>query len=136
MIEIPRRLYDQIIEHAYRGGAEEVCGVLGGRYEPEHSVVESIHRTDNAADTPEIRYHIDPTEQFEVTERIESAGQQVVGFYHSHPTGPTEPSKTDAERATWPDHSYLIVALDGYPYAGTWRWRENDGFDRERLAVV
>jgi len=135
MIRVPRALYDRIVRHAYRGDEREVCGVLGGRHGPDRSAVESVHAAENAADTPETRYYVDPEEQLEITETIEAAGQEVVGFYHSHPAGPTRPSETDAARATWPDRSYVIVALDGYPYVGSWRWRE-DEFEHEQVTVT
>lgn len=136
MIEFPRGLYDEIVKQAYQGDDTEICGILGGRYRTDHSVVESIHETTNVADVSEVRYYIDPEEQFEITETIEEAGEGVVGFYHSHPAGPTQPSETDAERATWPGHSYVIVALDGYPYVGSWRWLEDEGFEQELLTVA
>lgn len=136
VIEFPRDLYDEIVTHAREGGDEEVCGVLGGTYGPTTSVVESVHRTANVADDPEIRYAIDPETHYEITEQIESAGESIVGFYHSHPAGPAFPSATDAERATWPGYSYVIVALDGHTYVGAWRWNETDGFQGERVAIA
>lgn len=48
----------------------------------------------------------------------ESADLAVVGFY-SHPTGPTAPSETDRDRATWPNRSYVLCAVDGYPFVGS-----------------
>jgi proteasome lid subunit RPN8/RPN11 len=134
MIQFPRQLYDEVVRHAYRGNEEEVCGILGGQYASDHSVVESVHAAKNIADAPEARYYIDPEEQLAITETIEAAGQEIVGFYHSHPAGPTRPSETDADRATWPDRSYVIVALNGYPYVGSWRWG-NDEFEQEQVAI-
>jgi proteasome lid subunit RPN8/RPN11 len=134
MLTFPRPLYDDLIKHAYRGDETEVCGILGGQYAPNQSVVESVHRAENVADSPETRYYIDPEEQLEITETIEEH-EELVGFYHSHPAGPTRPSETDAERAAWPDRSYVIVALDGYPYVGSWRWRDADGFEQELVSV-
>lgn len=135
MIELQRSLYDRIIKHAYRGGEEEICGILGGEYGTDRSVVTSVHRATNVADLPELRYYIDPEEQFEITERLEAAGEDVVGFYHSHPAGPPGPSETDAARATWPEHSYVIVAMDGYPFLGSWRWRDDVGFEQEMVRL-
>lgn len=135
MITLARSLYDQVVEHSHQGGTAEVCGILGGRYDETQSVVRSVHPAENVADRPETRYYIDPEEQLEITERIEAEGNRVVGFYHSHPAGPPHPSQTDAERATWPGRSYVIVALDGYPYVGSWRWDEDAGFVPERITL-
>ena len=137
MIRISRAAYDEIVYHAYEGGDEEVCGVLAGEYGEETSRVLATHRAENVAETPQIRYRIDPEEQFEIVEAIEDAGREIVGFYHSHPTGGTTPSETDAARATWPDRSYVICALDGYPFVGSWRWRgEAETFEQETVRVI
>lgn len=137
MIELSRTAYDEIAYQAYDGGDRETCGLLAGEYGEERTVVTDVYPAENAAETPQIRYSIDPEEQFELTEAIEDAGLEIAGFYHSHPAGPTHPSETDAARATWPDFSYVIVALDGYPYVGSWRWRDDDGaFEQERVRVT
>ncbi|AZQ14429.1 desampylase [Halorubrum sp. PV6] len=137
MIELSRPTYDHIVAHARDGGALEVCGLLagvrGGDGEP--SVATEAYAAENVAETPQTRYAMDAEEQLELIERAEAAGLDVVGFYHSHPAGPTRPSQTDAERATWPGHSYVICALDGAPFVGSWRWRGADGFEQETVAV-
>jgi proteasome lid subunit RPN8/RPN11 len=138
MIELTRAAYDEVVYRAYEGGEAEICGVLAGEHgnDGEPSVVTETHAAENVAETPEIRYLIDPEEQFELIETVEEAGLDVVGFYHSHPTGPTHPSETDAARATWPDHSYVICALDGYPFVGSWRWRDGEeAFEQETVSV-
>jgi proteasome lid subunit RPN8/RPN11 len=124
---------DALLEHAQNGAPEEACGVLGGRRE-SNIRIESIHRVPNVATKPRVEYVIDPETQLDAMEDIESTGKDVVGFYHSHPSGPTGPSETDAQRATWPGHCYLIVALDGEPSIGAWRW-DGERFEREQLTV-
>lgn len=137
MIEFSRETYDDVVSHAYEGGDEEICGVLAGEYGEEQTRVTNAHRAENVAETPQIRYVIDPEEQLEIIDRIEEEeSADVVGFYHSHPTGPTEPSETDLRRATWPDRSYVICALDGHPFVGSWRYRdETETFEQETVAV-
>ena len=134
MLSLTRAAYDEIVYQGYDGGDEEICGVLAGEYGDSESHVAEVYPVENAADTPQIRYAMDPEEQLAVTEEIEAAGQEVVGFYHSHPAGPTHPSETDADRATWPGYSYAICAFDGYPFLGSWRWT-GDGFDGERVVI-
>ncbi|WP_053948009.1 desampylase [Halolamina sediminis] len=137
MIEFAREAYDDVVYAGYDGAPEEVCGVLAGEYGEEESTVVDAYPTENVADTPEIRYYIDPEEQLAVIEEIEDAGLEVVGFYHTHPAGPTQPSETDADRAAWPGYSYAICAFAGYPYLGSWRWQgEEAGFEQEVVRVV
>jgi len=136
VITFERPAYDALVERAKEGIPEEVCGVLAGSFGPERSTVESMRPTANAADRPRVRYAIDPEALFATVERIEAEGRDVVGFYHSHPTGGPCPSETDVARATWDGYSYVICALDGAPYVGSWRWNgDAERFDREVVAL-
>jgi [CysO sulfur-carrier protein]-S-L-cysteine hydrolase len=45
--------------------------------------------------------------------RIEDAGEELVGIYHSHTRSAAYPSQTDINLAGWPDAVYLIVSLEG-----------------------
>jgi proteasome lid subunit RPN8/RPN11 len=144
-IEFSIEAYEAIVAHAREGVPREVCGVLGGtrcehrgRSGKEHSGkehrekeddaepgttgrVRSIHRAENVARSPRRTYLIDPEEQLAIMERIEEEGAEVVGFYHSHPSGPAGPSGVDERRATWDGYSYAIC-LPEVPFIGSWRW--------------
>jgi len=133
-LAIPDRVRDEILARAREGAPEEVCGVLAGRRDGDDARVVARHPAENVADDPRTRYEIDPREQLELLEAIDDAGREVVGFYHSHPRGPPEPSATDAAEATWPERSYVIAvprepnesgrdrgSADGYRLR-SWRW--------------
>lgn len=134
-IELPASVRRSMFDHAGDGDPREVVGVLAGTH-GDTSAIERGYRATNAADDPRVRYEIAPGEELELLERIDDDGHDVVGFYHSHPRGPLEPSATDARLAAWPDYSYLIVSLAADPPAvGSWRWR-GDGFEREPVRSV
>lgn len=134
-LELPGPVRGSMIEHARDGHPEEVVGALAGTH-GDTSTVERRYRAGNAADTPETRYEIAPDEELELLERIDDDGYDVVGFYHSHPRGPLEPSGTDARLAAWGGYSYVIVSLAADPpRVGSWRWR-GDGFEREPVRPV
>ena len=134
MLSFTRDAYDAIVRRGYGGGDQEVCGVLAGDYGDGESHVTDVYPVENAADTPQVRYAMEPEELLAAIDEVEDAGFDVVGFYHTHPAGPTHPSATDVERATWRGYSYAICAFDGHPFLGSWRWR-GDGFEGERVAV-
>lgn len=137
MLAVPREAFDAMVDHALAGAPQEVCGVLGGRFGGTESAVAVVERAANAASAPEREYAIDPAELLGLLDALEADGHDVVGFYHSHPRGPAGPSATDAERATWPERSYIVVDLAGeHPFVGAWRW-DGDGerFVREVLEV-
>ncbi|SIR97798.1 desampylase [Natronorubrum thiooxidans] len=135
---VPTAIRDVILERARDGRPEEICGVFGGEYDPDgRSRVRSQYPADNVAETPRTRYRINPEAQLELFDRLEERGEEIVGFYHSHPRGPPRPSETDVAQATWPDRSYLIVSLEPRE-VGSWRWREDEDagrFERERLVL-
>lgn len=122
-LRLPAAVRDAIVAHARTGVPEEVVGVLAGHHGEDCSTVERAYRARNAAERPRTRYEIAPTQELSLLDSIDTAGLDVVGFYHSHPDGPDEPSRTDAELAAWPGCSYLIVSLAGEePVVGCWRW--------------
>lgn len=155
-LKLPPAVRDRIVDHAHEGAPEEVCGVLGGRRtdgegdadgDPDADAdanggdgdptvaVERAAPVPNVADAPRTTYELDPAAQLDAMRGIEDEGLAVVGFYHSHPEGPRRPSATDEARATWPDRSYVIVALDGpQPFVGSWRWT-GERFVEERVRV-
>lgn len=54
--------------------------------------------------------------------RIEGLGLDLVGIYHSHPSGPPGPSPTDFADAAYPEAAYLIW----FPGGGGWACRAFD----------
>jgi proteasome lid subunit RPN8/RPN11 len=134
-LSLPSELRAEMLAHTREGAPEEVVGVLAGDHGAKKSEIKRCYRADNAAATPRTRYEIAPTEELDLLERIDAAGLDVVGFYHSHPRGPAEPSDTDARLAAWPDRSYVIVSLPAAAELGSWRWR-GERFEREKIRAL
>ena len=63
----------------------------------------------NALASP-TEYEIAPEELFRWMREIHSRGLELLGIYHSHPTGENRPSRRDIERAYYPDTPYLILS--------------------------
>lgn len=117
---LPERVSDAVLTHASDGAPHEICGVLAGRRGDDADRVVAHHPIQNVAVEPRTRYELDPAETVTTIERIEAAGNEVVGFYHSHPRGPHQPSDTDRAQATWTGYVYAIAV----PGEGVraWRW--------------
>jgi proteasome lid subunit RPN8/RPN11 len=107
VIEISRAVIDDIVEHAVVALPSESCGLLVGS---EAAIVESV-RTTNIAENPTRRFLIDPKDHIDGRRQARGRGLAVVGFYHSHPQSPPQPSATDLAEASYPLHLYLIVSL-------------------------
>lgn len=121
-LELPETHRESIVDQALKEAPKEAVGILAGR-RGDDSVVERTYAAKNAAKTPRTRYEIGPQEQIKLLDRIDEAGLDVVGFYHSHPNGPAKPSAVDAQLASWPGYLYVVVSLDGGSATfGGWRW--------------
>ncbi len=113
-LRLPETVAETLRKRATRGAPREVCGVLlseGGDGDGRPRVTDAV-AVPNVASEPRTRYELDPEELLAVVERAEAGGRSVVGFYHSHPTDPPEPSAVDRAAATWTDHAYLIVGRE------------------------
>ena len=97
--------------HARAALPAECCGLLLGT----ESVVEEARPARNVSDRPTVRFVIDPQDHFDALREGRRHGLKVVGFYHSHPQSPAEPSETDQAEAAYPDHLCLIVSLASHP---------------------
>jgi len=118
--------------HAARIYPNECCGALLG---PARGHVTRAFPLDNTF-TPEQqrrRFLVGPDEYRRAEIRANDTGLTLLGFYHSHPDHPAEPSQFDLDHA-WPNLSYLIVSVrQGQPKeARSWRLKpDRSGFEEE-----
>jgi len=119
-LRIPADVVAAIRAHAAEAAPEECAGFLIGHPEEADRVVTGSRRARNAEPTMrEVRYTIDPRDTLAVERDLRGAEDRVLGFYHSHPRGPREPSDLDRRRA-WPWYVYVVLASDGpEPFALT-----------------
>ncbi|MGN6215832.1 MAG: Mov34/MPN/PAD-1 family protein [Solirubrobacterales bacterium] len=107
-MRISQSLIDEMVAHAREDLPNECCGMIGGRDGEASSVV----RVGNAAASP-LRYEMDPQGQYDALKRIEDAGEELIGIYHSHTRSAAYPSQTDVNEARmWPEQTYVIVSLE------------------------
>jgi proteasome lid subunit RPN8/RPN11 len=110
-IRLSDKLAEAIWEHARRDYPYECCGVLLGTVEGETKHVSALRPMPNAHEEGhERRYLIAPEEMFRLERETRDAGLQILGFYHSHPDHPAQPSEYDREWA-WPWYTYIIVSI-------------------------
>jgi proteasome lid subunit RPN8/RPN11 len=101
-----------IEEHARRELPNECCGILLGTRTADTKTVSEVLVCRNAASTRWTRYEIAPEDLVAAQKKARSTGVEIIGFYHSHPNGPAEPSRTDLREAYWVGCSYAILALN------------------------
>lgn len=81
----------------------------------------------NQAQSP-LRYRLDPREQLQAFNWIDSRGLELLGVFHSHPSGPVSMSPTDIAEAGYDLVHVIWSCLDGV-------WQANGYWLQERHAV-
>ena len=113
MLKISRSHYNSLRQHGEETYPHECCGVLLGQMEREARVVTSVARCGNTRDdSPHNRYNIDPKELIRIQREGRERGEDIVGFYHSHPDHPARWSQTDLAEAHWFSCSYVITSVE------------------------
>ena len=114
MLKFSQVDYDAIRLHGQETYPHECCGVLLGRFGDDGTrVVTSTARCGNTrTDSAHNRYNIDPKELVRIQREGRERGEDIVGFYHSHPDHPAQWSKTDFAEAHWYGCSYVITSVE------------------------
>jgi [CysO sulfur-carrier protein]-S-L-cysteine hydrolase len=108
---IPDEIAGIMRAHVQRCIPEEACGILGGR---ENRVEYALPVT-NELHSP-VRFKMAPEEQLKAFMWLEQNGLDMVGYYHSHPTGPDHLSETDLAQFFYPGVALVLL----YPKDSIW----------------
>lgn len=112
MLKLSQKEYSEIRRHGEETYPHECCGVLLGQMDGDVRTVTSTARCGNTrTDSPQNRYHIDPKELIRIQRQGRERGEDVIGFYHSHPDHPAHWSPTDLAEAHWIGCSYVITRV-------------------------
>jgi [CysO sulfur-carrier protein]-S-L-cysteine hydrolase len=129
-LTITNEQLQQMIAHVDSHAPLEACGLLAGR----DSTVEKIFFVQNQAQSA-VRYVMDPIEQLHAFEWIESNGMDLLGIFHSHPSGPETISPTDIAEAAYAVIYIILARVDG-----GWRargfWIENGEYREVTLQIT
>jgi proteasome lid subunit RPN8/RPN11 len=100
-LELSNSLLQEMITYVDQHMPLEACGVLAGKAARAEKMLGVL----NQAQSP-VRFVMDPYEQLHAFDWIDSNGFDLVGIFHSHPTGPETVSPTDIAEA-----AYAVVHL-------------------------
>lgn len=113
MLKIPRKEYEALRQHGEETYPHECCGVLLGQMDDDVRTVTSVVRAGNTrTDSAHNRYNIDPKELIRIQREGREGGEDIIGFYHSHPDHPARWSPTDLAEAHWFSCSYVITSVE------------------------
>lgn len=107
-VRLPRPLVNRILALAQSSPDKEVCGLVSA---DDNQRLRCIPIA-NVAAQPERLFAMDPVQQIDAMRQMREQDERLFAIYHSHPTGPAEPSATDIDRAGYPEALHLIVSLN------------------------
>jgi proteasome lid subunit RPN8/RPN11 len=101
-------VYQHMSDMADDAYPDEGCGVLVGRMSGERvEIFAATHGRNLNTERSRDRYVLDPADIVEADREARARGWDIVGFWHSHPDHPAQPSQFDTEHA-WTDYVYVI----------------------------
>ena len=128
---------ENIYRHAREAYPEECAGAIVGMNTGEMKVVVDVWPAENThEDERSRRFLIEPLQIKRFEEQADERDMDLLGFYHSHPDHPAEPSEYDRDHA-WPGWSYVItsVSKDEVKDIRSWTLKDDrSGYDEEDIA--
>jgi len=125
---VVRAALESVITEAARAHPNECCGILIGHGER----IERALPAANVHADPAGHFEIDPQALVDAHRAARAGGPEVVGYYHSHPTGIAKPSATDRAEASGDGRVWAITGAGGVTF-----WRDDEaGFAELSYTVV
>lgn len=107
-IRIDRAVLEDIARAAAAAYPYEGCGALLGE---SGRVLIALPLTNTEKTSPRVRFEVSPTDFLRVEREADARGLSLLGFWHSHPDHPAEPSATDRSYA-WVGLLTVIVSVE------------------------
>jgi len=118
-LKLSHQLLNEMLSYVEELAPIEACGVLAGKGNQAEKMIGVL----NQAQSP-VRFVMDPYEQFRAFDWIESHNLDLVGIFHSHPTGPETASATDIAEAAYEVVHVILSRMEGQWQARGF-WIEN-----------
>jgi proteasome lid subunit RPN8/RPN11 len=113
-LELPASVVEAAAAAAASGYPFEICGALVGQSDGTSASVLRLVPFPNVAEESQRRrrFVIDPAGYVKLDRELRGSGEQILGFYHSHPDHEAAPSQTDLEYfRLWPETVWLIIPV-------------------------
>lgn len=139
MIEISTRLLDRIKIRGEEIYNEECCGALFGDFDNENRIILDLLEFKNEKEeSRQNRFLITP-DQYRLAEKIaKEKNLELLGFYHSHPDHPAQPSQFDIDHAL-PWFTYVIVSVNNGKASNLTSWilkEDRSAFHCQRIRIA
>jgi proteasome lid subunit RPN8/RPN11 len=111
MLSIQQSELERLRHLAEMAYPDEFCAILVGRQLGTDSRVTAIIPCRNQHPDPRRGYVIAPEALVCAQRDSRRDGLELLGFVHSHPDHPAEPSAADRQQAYWPGRVYGIISV-------------------------
>ena len=111
-LEIPRTVFEAMLEQARAELPNECCGLLAGTVEGGVGRVVARYPLVNELASP-IEFRSEPRAHFEANREMRHKGIEELAVYHSHPTTAPVPSRKDLDRNYSENVVNLFISLAG-----------------------
>jgi proteasome lid subunit RPN8/RPN11 len=113
MIKIAPPAWQAMLNHAHAAFPKECCGIMVGKMDGDtRAVTKAVPCTNVYQGDQKDRFRIDEKEQMRIQKEADAAGDDVVGFFHSHPDCDAYFSSTDLANS-WPWYSNVVMSVQG-----------------------
>jgi len=129
-LTLSKHHWHEMLKHVDQQVPLEACGLLAGK----NDQVEKVIIVRNQAQSP-VRFVMDPYEQLQAFNWIESNGLDLLGIFHSHPAGPETASATDIAEAAY-EVVHLIWSRNQSQWQARGFWIENSRVTEVSLQIV
>ncbi len=129
-LRLSHALLQELITYVDQHAPLEACGVLAGKAARAEKMIGVL----NQAQSP-VRFVMDPYEQLHAFDWIESNGLDLVGIFHSHPTGSEIASPTDILEAAYAV-VHVILSYTGAQWKARGFWIEDGKASEVTLQIT
>jgi len=127
---ISNELLQEMVDHVTHHAPLEACGLLAGKGNRVEKVIGVRNQAQSSA-----RFVMDPYEQLEAFDWIESNGLDLLGIFHSHPAGPETVSATDIAEAAY-EVVHVVLSRKGDLWKARGFWIERGRALETTLKIV
>ena len=120
----------EMLEHVDGHAPLEACGLLAGKDDRVEKVILVRNQVQSR-----VRFVMDPYEQLQAFEWIDSNRLELLGIFHSHPAGPETVSLTDIAEAAY-EVVHLIWSRNQNGWKARGFWIENGSATEVALQII
>lgn len=107
-VQLSRQIVNKILAQAQAKSQQETCGLISLSNDKQMK----LFAITNIAKDSSRFFEMDPAETIQAIKSMRDNKEEFFAIYHSHPSTPAVPSKTDIEKIGYPEALYLIVSLN------------------------